>query len=78
MLLSKLMLNDGASIREVEQKLGLPAFIAKKYYNSAKKFSEQFLTERVKRVPELDLAIKQGKISEWEALYDFVFEALTE
>lgn len=78
MLQSKLMLNDGAAIREVEQKLGLPPFIAKKYYNGAKKFSEKFLTGRVKRVPELDLAIKQGRITEWEALYDFVFEALTE
>ena len=25
---------------------------------------------------ELDLAIKQGKIAEWDALYKFVFEAL--
>ncbi len=78
MLLSKLMLNDGASVCEIEQKLGLPPFIAKKYYNSAKKFSVQFLIARVSRVPEIDLSIKQGKISEWEALYDFVFEALRE
>ncbi|MBQ7793147.1 MAG: DNA polymerase III subunit delta [Clostridia bacterium] len=76
MLLSKLMLADGAPVSEVERRLGLPPFIAKKYYNGAKGFSEEFLTERVKRVPELDLAIKQGKIAEWDALYKFIFEAI--
>lgn len=76
MLLSKLMLEDGASVRDVEARLGLPSFIAKKYYNGARNFSAEFLTERVKSVPEIDLAIKKGKISEWDALYKFVFEAL--
>ena len=76
MLLSKLMLSDGQTVRDVEQKLGLPPFIAKKYYNGARNFSEDFLTDRVKQAPELDLAIKQGRITEWEALYNFVFSAL--
>ncbi len=78
MLLSKLMLQEGSTTQEVEKRLGLPSFIAKKYYNGAKKFSESFLIERVKRVPELDLAIKQGKILEWDALYKYIFEALTD
>lgn len=76
MLLSKLMLEDGATVKDVESKLGLPPFIAKKYYGGARGFSAEFLKERVKRVPELDLAIKQGKIAEWDALYKFVFEAM--
>lgn len=76
MLLSKLLLEDGASVKDVEAKLSLPSFIAKKYYSGARGFSAEFLTERIKRVPELDLAIKQGKIAEWDALYKFVFEAM--
>lgn len=76
MLISKLMLEDGAPTRDIEAKLGLPQFIAKKYYSGARGFSVEFLTERIKRVPELDLAIKQGKITEWDALYKFVFEAM--
>ncbi len=77
MLLSKLMLAEGCPTAEVEKRLGLPPFIAKKYYNGAKGFSEEFLTERVKRVPELDLEIKQGKILEWDALYKYIFEAIS-
>ncbi len=76
MLLSKLMLEDGASTKEIEAKLSLPPFIAKKYYSGARAFSAEFLKERVKHVPELDLMIKQGKITEWDALYKFVFEAM--
>lgn len=76
MLMSKLMLAAGMTTNQVEQKLGLPHFIAKKYYQGARGFSEEFLKARVMRVPELDLAIKQGRISDWEALYSFVFEAL--
>lgn len=76
MLLSKVMFADGATSAEVEKRIGLPSFIAKKYYEGAKRFSEDFLAERVSRVPELDLEIKQGKITDWDALYKFVFEAL--
>lgn len=76
MLLSKLMLSEGATTGEIEKRLSLPPFIAKKYYNGARGFSEEFLVGRVKRVPEIDLAIKQGKISDWDALYEFVFEAI--
>lgn len=76
MLLAKVMFADGATKDEVDKRIGLPPFIAKKYYDGAKKFSEEFLAKRVCRVPELDLAIKQGQIAEWDALYKFVFEAL--
>ncbi len=76
MLLSKLMLQEGAPVSEIEKHLGLPPFIAKKYYNGAKGFSEEFLTGRVKRVSELDLEIKQGKLAEWDALYKYIFEAI--
>lgn len=76
MLMSKLMLAGGSTTAQIEQKLGLPPFIAKKYYRGARGFSEEFLKARVMRVPELDLEIKQGRISDWDALYSFVFEAL--
>ena len=76
MLLSKLMLEEGRTTKEIEARLSLPPFIAKKYYAGARGFSTEFLKDRVKHVPELDLAIKQGKFAEWAALYKFVFEAL--
>lgn len=76
MLLSKLMRENGANDADICSRLGLPPFIAKKYLVGASKFSREFLKGRLLRVPELDLEIKQGKITEWEALYSFVFEAI--
>lgn len=78
MLLAKLMRENGANDADIARRLSLPPFIAKKYLTGAGKFSREFLKKRILRVPELDLEIKQGKITEWEALYSFVFEALNE
>ena len=77
MLLSKLMLKEGMTNFDIEKKLGLPRFICKKYIDGAKAFKEDFLIKRVMRTPELDLSIKQGEISDWDALYKYLFEALS-
>ena len=76
MLMSKLMLKEGEGRVNIEKRLGLPGFIADKYISGAKGFSQEFLIWAVERVPELDLAIKNGKISEWDALQEFLFDAL--
>ncbi len=77
MLQSKLMLKEGMTNFDIEKKLGLPKFICKKYIDGAKAFKEDFLVERVVRTSELDLSIKQGEISDWDALYKYIFEALS-
>ena len=76
MYLSKLMLAEGMPQDVVEKRLGVPPFIAKKYIAGGKKYSEAFLKNRITRVPEIDLSIKQGKISEWDALYEYVLDSL--
>ena len=78
MLMAKLLSESGASGADIGARLGLPPFIAKKYLTGAARFSESFLKQRLLRVPELDLEIKQGRITEWEALYSFVFEAIND
>jgi len=76
MLYAKLLLDDGFSYDVIISRLGLAPFIAKKYITGAKNFSAEFLKDRICRVSEIDLAIKQGEIDEWTALLQFVFECI--
>ena len=76
MLLAKLMLSDGASYDAVSSRLKLPRFIAGKYIDGAKRFSVKFLTERICKTADIDLAVKQGEIDEWTALMQYVFECI--
>lgn len=76
MLLAQLMSKNGATTQEIERKLSLPPFVVKKYTTASRKFDTEFLKKQVMLVPELDLSIKQGKISDWEALYSFVLNAI--
>ncbi len=76
MLLSKLMLDGGASYEEVTSRLKLPRFIASKYIDGARGFSKSFLIDRVSKTAELDLAIKQGETDEWTALMQYVFDSV--
>lgn len=77
MLLAQLMTKEGATTQEIERKLSLPPFVVKKYTSASRKFNTEFLKKQVMRVPELDLSIKQGKITDWEALYSFVLDSLS-
>lgn len=61
---------------EVAKSIGTSPYIAKKYIDSAKGFSEGALTRMVMRIPEIDYDIKQGKTDEWTALEQYVAESL--
>lgn len=74
MLHTKLL--SGASQSEVAAEIGTAPFIARKYIESAKGFSEEALTKMVIRVPEIDLAIKEGRTDDWTALEQYVIECI--
>lgn len=76
MLYSKLMLDDGLSYDVITSRLGIAPFIAKKYISGGKNFSLEFLEDRICKVSEIDLAIKQGEVDEWTALMQYVFECI--
>lgn len=61
---------------EAAKLLGGSPWMAGKYISAAAKFSVEKLTHMVIRVPETDFEIKCGKISEWQALEQYLFEAL--
>lgn len=64
------------SVNEIAAELGAAPFIARRYIDSAKGFSEDALVKMVTRVAEIDLDIKEGKCDEWTALYEYVAECL--
>ncbi len=76
MLHCKLLLAEGATYDVISSRLGLAPFIARKYIDGAKSFSEDFLIRRVCKTAECDLSIKQGEIDEWSALFQYVFECV--
>lgn len=76
MLRCKTLLAEGASYDAIAGKMKLAPFIVRKYIDSSKGFSAEFLTERVCRTAEIDLAIKQGETDEWTALLQYIFECL--
>lgn len=66
----------GASISEVASQLGIPPFVARKYSDSAKGFSEEALVCMIRRVPEIDLAIKEGRVEDWDAIERYIVECI--
>lgn len=74
MLHTKLM--GRASIQEISAAIGVTPYIARKYIDSAKGFSLGALVKMVTRVPEIDLAIKEGQTDEWTALERYVVECI--
>ena len=76
MLHSKLMLKEGRTHNEIAEKTGLRPFLVRKYLDGAKKFSEDYLTDRIIKVAEIDLLIKEGQIPEWTALEQYILESV--
>lgn len=76
MLQAKLLLDDGYPYNTISTKMKISPFIAKKYIESSKGFSRDFLIDRVCKTAEYDIAIKQGETDEWTALMQYVFESL--
>lgn len=74
MLRAKVM--EYASQGEIASELGVAPFVARKYIESARGFSEDSLVWMVRRVAEIDLAIKEGRVDEWTALEQYVTECI--
>ncbi|MCC8160066.1 MAG: DNA polymerase III subunit delta [Oscillospiraceae bacterium] len=74
MLRVKLM--RGATQGEIAAKLGVSAYIARKYIDSAAGFGVDSLAWMTRRVAEIDLAIKEGRIEDWAALEQYVTECI--
>ncbi|MCX7715683.1 MAG: DNA polymerase III subunit delta [Clostridia bacterium] len=70
----KLLLDDGLSYSEIAEKIGVPSFIARKYFSCAKNFDEEFLIDRITKVADIDFSIKQGAVNDWTALEQYVAE----
>ena len=66
----------GAPRSEIAAALGTAPFIAGKYIDGAEGFSEEALSNMVRRVAEIDLAIKEGQTDEWTALEQYVMECV--
>ena len=76
MLHAKLLLGEGATQNEIAEKLGLRPFLVRKYLDSAKRFSEDYLTDRIMRVAEITFSIVEGAVDEWTALEQYVLESV--
>ena len=74
MLHAKLM--QGYSQGEIASELGISPYIARKYIDGARGFSENALVWMVRRVAEIDLEIKEGRIDDWSALEQYVMECI--
>lgn len=74
MLHAKLL--QGLSQNEIASELGVSPYIVRKYIDGAKGFDEDALTWMVRRVAELDMAIKEGRAEEWAALEQYVMECI--
>lgn len=72
----KAKLCTASNPNQIASEIGVSPYIARKYIESAKNYSESTLTKMLIRIPEIDYEVKQGKIEEWTALEQFVAEAL--
>ena len=76
MLKAKLMEYEGTPYQDIAKELGVPPFIAKKYINGQKGFSQDELILMTVKVAEVDLLIKQGKTDEWSAFENYITDFL--
>ena len=74
MLRASLLLAEGENYQAIAGKIGVSPYIAQKYTDSARGFGENYLTDRIISVANIDLAIKNGQIGDWEALELFVID----
>lgn len=72
----RLKLSGITNRNEAAQLLGGSPWLAGRYLESSKKFSKDMLIHMTVRVPEIDFEIKSGKVQEWQALEQYVFDAL--
>lgn len=75
-LQTKLLLNENMPYASISERLKVSLSAVQKYADKAKRFSEEFLIDRICKTAEYDLKIKQGLIDEWTALIQYVTEAI--
>lgn len=61
---------------DAAQALGVSPWMAGRYLENSAKFDLEKLTRMVTRVPEIDFEIKNGRVSEWQALESYIFEVM--
>ena len=64
------------SVGEIASAMGTAPFIAGKYADGAKGFSEEALVRMVRRVPEIDYEIKLGKIDMHTSVEQYIAECI--
>ena len=74
--LLRVKLMEGAPQQEIFSALGINYYIGRKYIESARGFSAESLKWMMKRIAEMDLAIKEGRIDEWNALEQYIMECI--
>ncbi len=72
----KLKLAGVSSRNAAVSVLGGSPWLAGKYFDSSRKFDTDTLIQMTVRVPEIDYEIKQGLVSEWQALETYIFNAI--
>lgn len=76
MLFARLAESDGMLYNDIVSKLGVHPYVAKKYISSARMFNADFLIDRVRAFAQIYYAIRQGEISDWDALENFIAECI--
>lgn len=74
--LLRLKLSGVTNKAEAAKLLSTSPWLADKYVKSASAFDTATLTRMVMRVPEIDYEIKNGVMTDWQALEQYIFEAL--
>lgn len=72
----RLKLAEVTNRAEAAKLLSTSPWLAEKYLKSAAAFDTAALMRMVTRVPEIDYEIKNGVMTDWQALEQYLFEAL--
>lgn len=72
----KLKLANVTSRNDAVSLLGGSPWLAGRHFENSRHFTLAQLSHLVCRIPEIDMEIKSGTIAEWDALEQFIFEAI--
>ena len=72
--LLRVKLMGDAPQSEIIAALKKGAFIGGKYIELAARYSAASIRWMMRRVAEIDLAVKEGRVGEWDALEQYVME----
>ena len=72
----KLKLSGTTNRNDAVNIVGGSPWMAGRYLDNSRKFDTEKLIRLVTRVPEIDYEIKNGRVGDWEALENYIFEGL--